>query len=96
MGGAILETAVLMEIVKTQVNRGEEPRIWFWRTSTGVEVDFLVETGGRLIPAEVKLSSTPLPTMAPPSARCGRIWAAAPARVLWFTAAMCGCPLGPR
>ena len=50
LGGAILETAVLLEIVKAFVNRGEEPQIHFWRTSAGVEVDLIVETGGKLIP----------------------------------------------
>ena len=64
LGGAILETAVLLEIVKAFVNRGEEPRIHFWRTSAGVEVDLIVETGGKLIPIEVKLSATPRPAMA--------------------------------
>jgi hypothetical protein len=64
MGGAIFETAVLMEAVKGFVNRGEEPQVYFWRTSTGVEVDFLIETGKVLIPIEVKLSATPLPGMA--------------------------------
>jgi len=64
MGGAIFETAVLMEIYKTLADRGEDPRVYFWRTSAGVEVDFLVETEGMLVPVEVKLSSTPLPAMA--------------------------------
>ena len=64
MGGAILETAVFLEILKTMVHRGEEPRIYFWRTATGTEVDFLVEHEGRLVPVEVKLSATPMPGMA--------------------------------
>jgi uncharacterized protein len=64
MGGAIFETAVLTEIAKTIADRGDEPRLYFWRTSAGVEVDLLVETGSMLVPIEVKLSSTPLPTMA--------------------------------
>lgn len=64
MGGAIFETAVLMEIVKTLADRGEVPRVYFWRTSAGVEVDFLIETERMLVPVEVKLSSTPLPAMA--------------------------------
>ena len=64
MGGAIFVTAVLSEIVKTLTGRGEDPRVFFWRTSAGAEVDFLVEVGDRLIPVEVKLSSTPLPSMA--------------------------------
>ncbi len=64
MGGAIFETAVLLQIVKAFINRGEEPQVYFWRTSGGVEVDFIVETSGKLIPIEVKLSSTPRPAMA--------------------------------
>ena len=64
LGGAIFETAVLMEIVKTFAGRGESAQVFFWRTSAGMEVDFVVETGGQLIPIEAKLSSTPLPAMA--------------------------------
>jgi len=64
LGGAIFETAVLLEIVKAFVNRGEEPQIHFWRTSAGVEVDLVVEAGGKLIPIEIKLSATPRPAMA--------------------------------
>ncbi len=64
MGGAIFETAVLSEIVKALMHHGEEPRVYFWRTSTGTEVDIVVETDGKLIPIEVKLSSTPRAAMA--------------------------------
>lgn len=64
MGGAIMETAVLSEIVKTLTHRGIDPQVYFWRTVAGTEVDFVVETGGRLVPIEVKLSATPRPAMA--------------------------------
>jgi len=64
MGGSIIETAVVSEIFKTMLNRGEEPRIHFWRTSTGTEVDIIVEHERKLVPIEVKLSSTPSPAMA--------------------------------
>ncbi len=64
LGGAIFENAVLLEIIKRFVNRGEEPRVYFWRTASGVEVDFVVEEQGMLTPVEVKLSSTPRPAMA--------------------------------
>ena len=64
LGGAILETAVLSEIVKTLTHRGIDPQIYFWRTMAGTEVDFVIETGGKLVPIEVKLSATPRPTMA--------------------------------
>ncbi len=64
MGGAIFETAVLAEILKTYIHRGEEPQVYFWRTASGTEVDFVVESEGKLIPIEVKLSATPKPAMA--------------------------------
>ena len=64
LGGAIFETAVLLEIVKAYGNRGEEAQVHFWRTSAGVEVDLVVEAAGKLIPIEVKLSATPRPAMA--------------------------------
>ncbi len=64
MGGAIMETAVLSEIIKAFTHRGVEPYVHFWRTSTGEEVDILVESEGTLTPIEVKLSSTPRSPMA--------------------------------
>jgi len=64
MGGAIIETAAVSEIYKTLLHRGIEPRMYFWRTSAGTEVDIVVETGGTLIPLEIKLTSTPRPAMA--------------------------------
>jgi predicted AAA+ superfamily ATPase len=69
MGGALMETAVLAEVVKTVTNRGLDPRVYFWRTSTGTEVDIVVEVGGNLVPIEVKLSATPRPAMASSIAR---------------------------
>jgi predicted AAA+ superfamily ATPase len=64
MGGAIFETAVLTEIVKTIIHRGQEPQVYFWRTAAGAEVDIVVAEADRLIPLEVKLSATPRPAMA--------------------------------
>ena len=63
MGGAIMETAVLSEIVRTLTHRGMDPQIYFWRTVAGTGVDFVVETSGGLVPIEVKLSATPRPAM---------------------------------
>jgi predicted AAA+ superfamily ATPase len=64
MGGAIFETAVIMEVYKTLIHRGVVPNLYFWRTSAGVEVDLIVDTGSALLPLEVKLTSTPQPKMA--------------------------------
>lgn len=69
LGGAIFETAVLSEIVKALTHRGEDPQAYFWRTASGMEVDIVVETAGKLVPIEVKLSATPRPLMAEPIRR---------------------------
>ena len=55
MGGAIMETAVLSEIIKTLTHRGIDPQVYFWRTVAGTEVDIVVEAGTKLVPNEVKL-----------------------------------------
>lgn len=64
MGGAIMETAVVGELMRRITGRGEEPQVYFWRTSAGAEVDLVVDTGKNLVPIEVKLSATPDRSMA--------------------------------
>ena len=61
MGGAILENLVVAEVFKSLVHRGEEPAIYFWRTSAGVEVDLVIESGNGLIPLEIKSAATARP-----------------------------------
>jgi hypothetical protein len=61
LGGALLETAVVAEVFKAHLHRGLEPRLYFWRTATGTEVDLIVEWERKLLPIEVKLSGTPRP-----------------------------------
>jgi len=64
MGSAIFETAVVGEIMRRLSGRGKRPHLYFWRTSTGVEVDLIVEAAGKLIPIEMKTSATPDRSMA--------------------------------
>ncbi len=64
MGGAIMETAVLSEIIKSLTHRGIDPQVYFWRAVAGTEVDIVLEAGAKLVPIEVKLSATPRPAMA--------------------------------
>jgi predicted AAA+ superfamily ATPase len=63
LAGAIFETAVVTEVIRTLTHCGREPRVHFWRTSAGTEVDLLVEDGTRLVPIEAKASATPRPAM---------------------------------
>jgi predicted AAA+ superfamily ATPase len=57
--GPMFESAVLGQLYRLFVHRGETPRIYFWRTAKGHEVDFIVEAGSKLIPLEAKLTATP-------------------------------------
>ena len=59
--GPMIESAVLGSLYRLLVHRGEAPRLHFWRTAGGHEVDFLLEDGGQLIPVEAKLTATPRP-----------------------------------
>ncbi len=63
LAGPLMEAAVLGEITKTMTHRGERPQVYFWRTAAGAEVDFVVDTGRKLIPIEVKTTATPRPAM---------------------------------
>jgi len=56
--GSIFETFVVSEVIKSFLNRGERPNLYFWRDSSGVEVDILIEQAGRMIPVEIKSGKT--------------------------------------
>lgn len=64
MAGPVMKTLVIGEIFKTMSHQGLTPRLSFWRTSTGREVDLIIETRGRIIPVEIKASATSWPKMA--------------------------------
>ena len=64
MGGAIFENWMIADLYKTFLHRGEEPVMYFWRTTAGSEVDVIIETQAGLVPLEIKLSQTPRLEMA--------------------------------
>ncbi len=57
LSGQLFETVVLGEIIRNFYNCGKIPKIFWWRTSYGDEVDFVIEDKGKIIPLEVKISS---------------------------------------
>ncbi len=59
MGGALFEGLVVAEMVKAFANRGRRPPLHFWRSQDGLEVDLLIDLGGKVVPVEIKLTSTP-------------------------------------
>ena len=52
--GSILETHVFSEIYKEIINAVQGTSLYYWRTSNGAEVDFVIEYHDKLIPIEVK------------------------------------------
>jgi predicted AAA+ superfamily ATPase len=58
-GGAHLENLVLQDLLAWRDARLERAEVLYWRTAIGEEVDLVIETGGRLLPIEVKATSRP-------------------------------------
>lgn len=56
--GAIFETYIISELMKTCFNAGENAPFYFWRDSQGHEVDLLIENGEKLFPIEIKSGQT--------------------------------------
>jgi predicted AAA+ superfamily ATPase len=59
MNGAILETWVFTEILKSFWHNGREECIYFYRDSNQREIDFVMEKNMTLYPVEVKKTAAP-------------------------------------
>jgi uncharacterized protein len=57
--GAHLENLILNDLVVWRDARVERTALSYWRTTTGEEVDVVIETGARLIPVEIKSTTKP-------------------------------------
>lgn len=57
--GAHLENLVLTDLLAWRETDSARPSILYWRTSTGEEVDFVIERQGRVLPVEVKATTNP-------------------------------------
>lgn len=59
MNGAILENYVVSEIMKTYLNCGKEPYLYYYRDKDAREIDLVLEHDGVLNPIEIKKTSNP-------------------------------------
>ena len=55
--GAHLENLVLMDLLSWRDVQPRRPEVLYWRTATGLEVDFVIETPRRVLPIEVKAAA---------------------------------------
>ena len=57
--GAHLENLVLHDLLTWRDSRLDRAEVFYWRTTIGEEVDFVIEAGDRLLPIEVKATARP-------------------------------------
>jgi uncharacterized protein len=57
--GAHLENLILHDLLAWRDARVKRAELGYWRTSIGEEVDFVIESGGKLLPIEVKSTTRP-------------------------------------
>jgi predicted AAA+ superfamily ATPase len=59
MNGAMLETYVISEIMKSYRHNGLTPNVWFYRDRDKKEIDLLIERNGLFYPVEIKRTASP-------------------------------------
>lgn len=59
MSGAFFETFVVSEIIKSYLNAGKRPPIFYYRDFDQKEIDLIIEANGKLYPIEIKKSANP-------------------------------------
>ena len=56
--GALFENFIVCELLKNRMNKGERSNLYFWKETSGHEVDVLIDEGIRQIPIEIKSGQT--------------------------------------
>ena len=59
MAGAILETYVVAEIIKSYINSGRIPNLYYYRDKDQREIDLIIVENGECYPLEIKKHSMP-------------------------------------
>ncbi len=61
MRGALFEALIIAELIKNRQNQGIPGNLYFWRDSTGNEIDVIIEAGDKMMPLEIKSGQTVTP-----------------------------------
>lgn len=56
--GNLVENLVILELLKTRLNQGLDPHMYFYRDNLGHEVDVIYKKGNELVPIEIKAART--------------------------------------
>lgn len=52
--GVLFENLVISELLKARFNKGDRSNLYYFRDSTGREIDIVLDQGKRLVPIEIK------------------------------------------
>lgn len=56
--GPLFENFIIIELLKNRYNKGQRSNLYYWRDSSGNEVDVLIDNGSTQIPLEIKSAAT--------------------------------------
>ncbi|HIB46287.1 MAG TPA: DUF4143 domain-containing protein [Candidatus Lambdaproteobacteria bacterium] len=56
--GNLFKTLVVSELVKSRMNQGKRPDLFYWRDSNGNEIDVIAEWEAKIKPIEIKSVKT--------------------------------------
>lgn len=56
--GNLVENLIVLELIKSRLNSGLDPQLYFFRDAQGHEVDLIFQSGNKLIPIEIKAAQT--------------------------------------
>lgn len=56
--GALMENLMILELLKSRLNRGLRSNLFYWRDRTGNEIDLLLDQSSMTVPVEIKSSIT--------------------------------------
>ena len=59
MAGALFENYIIQETLKSFINKGKQPNIYYIRTHNELEIDIIIEKSMKLFPIEIKLTKSP-------------------------------------
>ncbi len=59
MAGAFFENFVVTEIIKSYLNTGRRPPVYYYRDTEKREIDLLLEENGTTFPIEIKMTANP-------------------------------------
>lgn len=56
--GFLVENLVILELMKSRLNHGNEPNLYYYRDSKNNEIDLIYKTGSEIVPIEIKAGET--------------------------------------